>query len=136
MDEGYANVCQTEVVRTITDGDEAKITGLGGANTLEDQTLGWLNSGAVTVSPNSGLRELGQPYLRRRLQSLDLRFGSQPQLVNRTKYSTLENTPENRGCFFVLKINTKRSPKKNNNKFLKIFLVPMNLENMAHISEC
>ena len=46
MDEGYANVyVKPSVVRTITDGDEVRITGLGKVNTLEDQTLGRIEVG-------------------------------------------------------------------------------------------
>ncbi len=46
MDEGYANVyVKPSVVRTITDGDEVKITGLGKVNTLDDQTLGRVEIG-------------------------------------------------------------------------------------------
>ncbi len=45
-DEGYANVyVKPSVVRTITDGDEVKITGLGKVNTLDDQTLGRVELG-------------------------------------------------------------------------------------------
>ncbi len=45
-DEGYANVyVKPSVVRTLTDGDEVRITGLGKVNTLEDQTLGRVEIG-------------------------------------------------------------------------------------------
>ncbi len=46
MDEGYANVyVKPSVVRTLTDGDEVRITGLGKVNTLDDQTLGRVELG-------------------------------------------------------------------------------------------
>ena len=46
IDEGYANVyVKPSVVRTIADGDEVRITGLGKVNTLEDQTLGRVEIG-------------------------------------------------------------------------------------------
>ena len=46
MDEGYANLyVKPSVVRTITDGDEVRITGLGKVNTLDDQTLGRIEIG-------------------------------------------------------------------------------------------
>ena len=45
-DEGYANVyVKPSVVRTITDGDEVRITGLNKVNTLDDQTLGRVELG-------------------------------------------------------------------------------------------
>ena len=45
-DEGYANVyVKPSVVRTLTDGDEVNITGLGKVNTLDDQTLGRVELG-------------------------------------------------------------------------------------------
>ncbi len=45
-DEGYANVyVKPSVVRTVADGDEVKITGLGKVNTLDDQTLGRIEIG-------------------------------------------------------------------------------------------
>ena len=45
-DEGYANVyVKPSVVRTITDGDEVRITGLDKVNTLDDQTLGRVEIG-------------------------------------------------------------------------------------------
>ena len=46
MDEGYANVyVKPSVVRSVADGDEVKITGLGKVNTLDDQTLGRVELG-------------------------------------------------------------------------------------------
>ncbi len=46
MDEGYANVyVKPSVVRTVADGDEVNITGLGKVNTLDDQTLGRVEIG-------------------------------------------------------------------------------------------
>ena len=46
MDEGYANLyVKPSVVRTITDGDEVRITGLGKVNTIDDQTLGRIELG-------------------------------------------------------------------------------------------
>ena len=45
-DEGYANVyVKPSVVRTVADGDEVNITGLGKVNTLDDQTLGRVEIG-------------------------------------------------------------------------------------------
>ena len=77
MDEGYANVyVKPSVVRTVTDGDEVKITGLGKVNTLDDQTLGRVELGGRYGFHRTvvGLW-LGQPHLRRRLQSLDYIVG-------------------------------------------------------------
>ncbi len=45
-DEGYANLyVKPSVVRTVTDGDEVRITGLGKVNTIDDQTLGRIEIG-------------------------------------------------------------------------------------------
>ncbi len=45
-DEGYANVyVKPSVVRTITDGDEVRITGLRKVDTIDDQTLGRVELG-------------------------------------------------------------------------------------------
>ena len=46
LDEGYANVyVKPSVVRTIVDGDEVTVTGLGKVNTLDDETLGRIELG-------------------------------------------------------------------------------------------
>ena len=75
MDEGYANVyVKPSVVRSVADGDEVKITGLGKVNTLDDQTLGRAElGGRYGFTEQLSAYGWAQPHLRRRLQSLDLR---------------------------------------------------------------
>ena len=89
MDEGYANVyVKPSVVQTLNDGDEVRITGLGKVNTLEDQTLGRVEiGGRYEALPNSCRPMVGPTTpSATTTKALDLRFGSQLQLVNRTKH--------------------------------------------------
>ena len=83
MDEGYANVyVKPSVVqhRLLT---ATKFGSPVWAKSTRWMTRRWagLNSAVATASPNSCRLWLGQPHLRRRLQSLDRRFRSQLQLV-------------------------------------------------------